>query len=334
MASRSLPSVTVVIVSLNSRDTISECISSVLTQNYPNLEVIVVDGGSTDGTIDVVKATPARLIVELGAGIARSRNIGVKHAKGEIIAMIDSDATAAPGWLRSLVDCLREPEVAAVGGPNLPHPSARGLGKLIGMLPMETRLYPDIRYATHEDICTRNIAYRKKAILEAGGFDEELAAAEDIDLNWRISQRGYKLKYTPKAIVYHRPRHTLKALMAQIHRNGRGLAQLIKKGRSKAIKIHKYIIGATLLLTIPLLIPLAKNLWAKALLIPLTTLYLLHPLTQAIEAHKRGAPKKYLPAIIALTTLIQTVLLATILTELPTREESITSPKSSKHTNP
>lgn len=117
------PRVSIIIITFNSADSVEGCLSSVFKVNYPRdkYEVIVVDSGSTDGTLEIVKKFPVdKLIVEEGALRGKARNIGVREATGEIVAMVDSDLSSTDDdWLARAVKGFNGPQVALVRGSDL-----------------------------------------------------------------------------------------------------------------------------------------------------------------------------------------------------------------------
>lgn len=117
------PQVSIIIITFNSEDTIDKCMSSVFKVDYPRdkYEVIVVDAGSTDRTLEIVKKFPVdKLIVEEGALRGKARNIGVREARGEIVAMVDSDLSSVDNdWLSRAVREFDDPYVALVRGADL-----------------------------------------------------------------------------------------------------------------------------------------------------------------------------------------------------------------------
>lgn len=128
MKSNKHPRVSIIIITFNSGDTIEKCLSSVFEVKYPRdkCEVIVVDAGSTDRTLEIVKKFPVdKLIVEEGALRGKARKIGVQEATGEILVMIDSDLSSLDNdWLVEAVREFNDPRVAVVRGDDLiPVPS-------------------------------------------------------------------------------------------------------------------------------------------------------------------------------------------------------------------
>jgi glycosyltransferase involved in cell wall biosynthesis len=118
------PSMSVVVCAYDAEATIDECLAHTCALDYPGLEVIVVDDGSTDGTRDLVRRHPrARLIEIEHGGLSVARNRGMEEARGDLVVYLDSDAYPPPEWPYYLALGLDGRDVAGVGGPNLPPPS-------------------------------------------------------------------------------------------------------------------------------------------------------------------------------------------------------------------
>ena len=109
------PKVSVVVCSFNGARTIRDCLDGLCRLDYPNYEIIVVNDGSTDGTADIARGYPCRLISTENCGLSSARNTGIKEAKGEIIAYLDDDAWPDPHWLTYLVPLFENTTHAGVG---------------------------------------------------------------------------------------------------------------------------------------------------------------------------------------------------------------------------
>lgn len=108
---------TVVIPTLNEEGNLRRCLGALATQSFRDFEVIVVDGGSSDGTVDVARSFGARVIAVRERGIARARQAGFEAASGEIVVSTDADVDPPPDWLARLIAPFSDPEVVAACGP-------------------------------------------------------------------------------------------------------------------------------------------------------------------------------------------------------------------------
>lgn len=247
-----LPFVSIVICTLNRRALLKECLTSIYAMTYPqsNFEVIVVDGGSYDGTQKITDEYPQiHLAVEPHFGIAYARNRGAQLAKGDIIAYTDDDCTVAKNWLHNLVSGFRLPQVMGVGGPVLP---------TFAELPKKILVHPALglydegqepKYVT--GIITSNSAFRRELFAFAQ-FDEDLGATrrgqlllcgEDVAFCRKIMDNHFKLYYTPDAKVYHRIREdraNVHYILRHAINNGVSVARLIQKSKSSRIWMVRY----------------------------------------------------------------------------------------------
>src|SRR5208337_5666748 len=114
------PSISVVVCTYNGKRTIRACLEGLRRVDYPNFEVIIVNDGSTDGTEIIAKEYGFRVISIPNGGLSNARNIGMRAAKGEIVAYIDDDAVPDPQWLTYLAATFLSTDHVGVGGPNIP----------------------------------------------------------------------------------------------------------------------------------------------------------------------------------------------------------------------
>jgi glycosyltransferase involved in cell wall biosynthesis len=228
----------------NAEPFVQEFLDSVEAQTRPPDEAIVVDGGSTDGTYRILLAAEGvTAISETGANIARGRNLAIKAAKHDVIAVSDADCVLAPDWLerillplergadvsagfyRPLVGSFLEACAAAV---SLPEPEELPSGWLPS---------------------ARSVAFRREAFDAGGGYPEWLDVGEDMYLNHRWVEAGLRIERATDAVTYWRVRPTLAQTWHQYSRyaEGDGLAGMY--GRRHAIRFLTYgsaaVAGAT-----------------------------------------------------------------------------------------
>lgn len=222
---RNRPMISVITTVRNEARNIAHLLDSLVGQQGPR-EIIVVDANSEDRTQDLVRNyaeryDEVRLMVR-GGKRGFCRNIGVEEAKGEVVAFIDGDCIANPFWLREIWAGLESgADVVAGKTINIGYRPFADLGRV--------ELYYkgfDVTYPS----C--NLAYTKVSFLEAGGFDDDFVTAEDIDLNYRAINAGFKIRYNPRMVVYAKARDTFVGFFKQAFWNGYGRKQLtLKHGR-------------------------------------------------------------------------------------------------------
>jgi cellulose synthase/poly-beta-1,6-N-acetylglucosamine synthase-like glycosyltransferase len=254
--------VSVIVVVKNGRKTISRCLESLLQQNFPKekYEIIVVDGGSTDGTQEIVRKYSVRLVIDENGTIGHSRNVGIKVSKGKYVAFIDSDCIADKEWLRILVEALEREgkNTVAVGGPNLVPNDDPPISRLIGYI-QETFLgsggspqsytIKEPKYVYSLPNC--NAMYRK-SILAQEKYDDNFNVGEDSELNFRLKEKGYRMLYLPNAIVWHSRVNSIKKFIRKMFVYGTAMARIIRKHK-KLVRWYAPLpsIGVFLLISWP-----------------------------------------------------------------------------------
>lgn len=210
------PRISIVICAYNASATLDDCLRHVCSLDYPDLETIVVDDGSSDSTAEIALGYPqVRLERIAHGGLAVARNVGLGLASGDVVAYLDADAYPTPEWPYYLALGFDAPDVGGTGGPNLPpaddppgsHVVARSPGGPVHVLTSDDR-------AEHVPGC--NMAFWKIVLTEVGGFDPVYTAAgDDVDLCWRVLDRRWKIGFHPAAVVWHHRRTGLRAYLRQ-----------------------------------------------------------------------------------------------------------------------
>lgn len=294
---KKIPSVSIIIPTLNRRIVLREALLSLNSVDYPRtrFEVIVVSDGSTDGTEKMVASIKKdlnykfKLIKEKRKGISHAKNVGIKKSKGEIIITTDDDCLFEPKWLKKLIEPLSNPEIGVVGGPDRPTEKQTILAKsidyafssFIGSGGVHGRFLKIKLGKLYPIGC--NSAFSKKALKLAGLFDENLAPGEDTDLNHRIEKAGFKLAYAPKAFVWHRPRSRLMTFIPYVLKRGAARVEIICRHHQYAELV--YFLPALMVAVALVLLALSffKLIFLK-IFIGLLAFYFLLTLTAGISA--------------------------------------------------
>ncbi|HSQ28980.1 MAG TPA: glycosyltransferase [Gemmatimonadaceae bacterium] len=230
----SWPRASVVICVYNGAATIADCLQGATALDYPNYEVIVVDDGSTDDTARIASAFDVRLIRTENGGLSRARNIGIEAATGDIIAFTDGDARPDADWLTYIALGLQSGELAGVGGPNIA-PAGGGLvAQCVANAPGgPVCVLSTDQEAEHVPGC--NMAFQAAALRTIGGFDPRFrTAGDDVDICWRIQECGWRIGFSPAAVVWHHARSTVAAYWRQ--QRGYGAAEALLAAKWP----HKY----------------------------------------------------------------------------------------------
>jgi GT2 family glycosyltransferase len=218
------PSLTVVVCAYNAAATLEECLHHCDRLDYPSLEVLVVDDGSTDDTPEIAAAHwRVRLLRVPHVGLAAARNAGYEAAGGELVAYLDADAYPTVEWPWYLALAAAGDGVVAAGGPNVPPPTDAPSALRVALAPGGPipQLAADDR-AIHVPGC--NLAVSKAALEEMHGFDPALWSAEDVEFEQRLREAGYHIGYHPAALIWHHRRPGIRPYLRQQRNYGRGQA--------------------------------------------------------------------------------------------------------------
>jgi len=212
--------ITVIIPMFNEAGYIAKCIESVLAQTYPShlIYIIVVDGGSTDGSTEIVDDYIAnhqniKLMGGPGVNCPTGMNIGVRNSVSDYIAKIDAHGYIQERYLSLCVDTLQsKQDVKCVGGLITPIPeSDTGKANSIArssVFGVGKGIYSAKRQDQYTDTVQCGV-YERKALEEVGLFDDDLQFGEDEELNWRLRKSGYKIFANQAINFYYVPRNTL-----------------------------------------------------------------------------------------------------------------------------
>ena len=214
--------VSVVIPVRNEANKIGQCLGAVLSQSLEPCEVIVVDGRSSDKTVENASTFPVKILYEDYHNRAGGCQVGVENAQGEYVAFTDGDCMPDKCWLANLVKEF-DGNVVGVGGRF--EDIGEGLWTRSINLTFRTPFsgarsrWGTKRVMKNLSVCGANGMCRREDILKAGGFNVTLSGAEDLEFGKRLGKLG-KLVYTPDAIVLHNHNRGLKDFAKQAYRYG------------------------------------------------------------------------------------------------------------------
>jgi len=213
------PNISVVVSVWNSCLTLFQCLACLDAQTYKDLEIIIVDNGSTDGAIEEIKKSPRPNLhleqLDRNKGFAVANNIGARLAQGYWLALLNADALPEPDWLEKLVRAAEEnPEFSFFSSRQIQANNRHlldGAGDVYHVSGIAWRRHYN-RPAEHLALqpaevfsaCGAAALYLREDFLQVGGFDEDyFSYFEDVDLGFRLRLMGKKCLYVPQAVVYH-----------------------------------------------------------------------------------------------------------------------------------
>ena len=226
----SWPTLSVVVCAYQEQDRLGRCLASLAMLDYPGLQVLVIDDGSTDATAEVARRFAVTVVTVVHGGLSAARNAGTQLATGELVAFLDADAACHREWPYHLALSFEsDPTVVASGGPNLAMPGAGRTARAVDLSPgnpVEVLLRGD--RAEHVPGC--NSVFRRAALLAVGGFLPALTTAgDDVDLCWRLLDGGGAVGFSAAAQVHHERRGTVRGYLRQ--QRGYGRAERMISGR-------------------------------------------------------------------------------------------------------
>lgn len=195
----------------NGKEYIETCLQTVFAQNYPDLEVIVVDNASTDGGGELVQSTFPQVIYIrnlYNLGFAGACNVGLNVAQGEVMILLNQDTIGHDNWLNFLVDCMITDSKSGIGGCKLLYEDGtvqHAGGKLIEPFWDTEHLVENDGTVPIDYVTGATMAIRRDCFEQVGYLDENFypAYSEDIDYCLRAKAVGWQIVYEPKAVLTH-----------------------------------------------------------------------------------------------------------------------------------
>ncbi|RMF76727.1 MAG: glycosyltransferase, partial [Chloroflexi bacterium] len=247
--------ISLIVTVFNEGDSIRRLMESLLVQSRQPDEIVIVDAGSTDKTVAIIESYADRLplcvLIEPGCNISAGRNRAIEAAQGDIIAVTDAGVQLTQTWLEYITRPLLDDESAQVvsgffrADPHTPFEIAMGAT----VLPLEDEINPDTFLPS-----SRSVAFRKSVWEAVGGYPEWLDFSEDLIFDLRLKQVTTPFIFQPDALVYFRPRSSLREFYKQyyLYARGDGKADLWRKRH--AIRYATYLLATPFVFLLGLLI--------------------------------------------------------------------------------
>lgn len=240
--------VSIILTVLNEGPAMRPLLESLTQQTRVPDEVIIVDGGSRDNTLAIIREYEARLPLQLlsvpGANIARGRNAAVRATTSDIIAVTDAGVWCEPAWLDRLTAPFHSPSACLVAGFYRPDPQT------VAEIAMGATVLPEVRDLNPQTFLpsSRSVAFRKDVWEAVGGYPEWLDFSEDVVFDLRARERFGPFIFAPEAVVHFRPRGSLRALARQYYQYARGDGKANLFPKQHAVRYFAYLIAAPLLI--------------------------------------------------------------------------------------
>lgn len=235
--------VTILVAVLNKKETIRECIDSLLALKYPFEKIMIVDGGSTDGTYEILKGYGNKIYLRQfpNTGLSHRLNLALDNIQTEYTALTDADCVVASDWLDELLKGFDEKEVITTAGYCGTPKDVPLFQKIIG-LELENRFKRLPQYLVRAP--TMNLCL-KTGIARKVKFDEQQLVDVETDFGFRLIKFG-KMKYVPKALIWHYHRSSLKNYFRQQWEYARWGVRLLLKHKRRAVSDPITTLGMTI----------------------------------------------------------------------------------------
>jgi glycosyltransferase involved in cell wall biosynthesis len=243
------PRVALVLTVLNEAESLVPLLESILAQTRRPDEIVVVDGGSRDDTVEVLARYAARLplrtLVRPGAGISRGRNEAIRAASAPIVAVTDGGVRLEPAWLERLVEPFERP-----GPPDVVSGFFRSDPQSDFELALGATTLPDVEDVRPERFLpsSRSVAFTRAAWERVGGYPEWLDYCEDLVFDLALRRVGCAFHFEPRAIARFRPRSSLSAFARQYYRYARGDGKALLWTKRHAVRYTTYAIAGAIAL--------------------------------------------------------------------------------------
>lgn len=212
--------VTLYVPCYNAEKYLEQCLQAIMKQTYPIAEILIIDDGSTDRTVEIASEYSVRIIKHGGnKGLAAARNTAFKRAGNEFVASLDADCIAEPDWLERLMENFTNENIAGVGGKLL-EKYTDTLADKWRAVHMKQQ-WGDEKLTNPDFLFGSNNVFRRKAVEDVGYYNEKYRTnCEDVDLCKRLREKNHNLVYQPGAVAIHLKRDSLSSVLEMAWRWG------------------------------------------------------------------------------------------------------------------
>ena len=211
--------ISIIIPTFNEGKRLPSCLDSILHLNYlhENFEVIVIDNGSTDGTLEVAEKSGVLVLVDKNKNVSGLRNLGARKAKGDILAFVDADCTVSEDWLGRASPYFVKEDVAAWGSPPSVPSGATWVQRTWYLVRKKDQAVKEVDWLE-----SMNLFVRRDQFLSIGGFNEDLVTCEDADFCFRIAKYGRIVSDSRISVIHLGEASTVKEFMKKEIWRGQG----------------------------------------------------------------------------------------------------------------
>ena len=294
------PEISVVMPVRNEISALPALLDSLLAQDFDSFEIIVSDGGSTDGTREFVTEfaktarVPVLLVDNTNVRSGPGRNAGVRRASGRYIVFLDGHCTLpSRTLLRDTVALFEQTEADCLCRPQpLSAPTGSRTGELIAAVRASTlghgrdSMIYNTRHAGFVDPSSSGASYRRRVFEAIGLYDETFDACEDVEFNTRLRKHGMTAYTDPRLTVHYEPRRTLRALIRQMANYGTGRVRLIAKYPS-CFSLAQFVPMGLVLVTLCAAISLPFAAWPRTVLLSMLAVYFMLVLIASISLARK-----------------------------------------------
>jgi len=288
--------VTIILPIYNQESTIAKCIQSLINQTYKNKEIIVVDDGSTDNSLEIASNFPVKVLSFEHQHKPKIVNRAIKEAKGDIIFIGEGDAVYPSDYLKLCLEKFEDEKVTGVIGKQLSIPSDNLISRAIAV-------YREVQWNLAEDrsyLTSTAWIIRREALEDVGGFDEDLIIADDAAMGIKLSEGGYKIAFEERTEWLHHEKSSIKGFLRKEYVRGKDSYLFLKKyGKAREnphVRSRIKTIVTTTLATIFFLLSLTKIYLTVIFLFTLIFLILIKCIQFVLKA--RRVTQDLMPAFI------------------------------------